>query len=195
MTPLFEVHGRRVAELPPEHLPRLQAFFDANPEYEQIVNGRPPPPDAAVTDYAHRPPPHLASTWHGYLGVYAADDALDGAIVLDRDLGAPGVWHLALFIVATRLHASGFAQALYDALERWVAGQGAPWLRLNVLVANPRARAFWNRQGFRPVRLREGIDTGVRLHDSWVMLKPLAGGTLDAYLDLVPRDRPGSTLP
>lgn len=191
----FGCEGRQVRELQRDELPALQAFYDANPEYELLINGRRPPPDTAAVDFDERPPPHLGATWHGYLGVYDAAGALDAVIVLDRDLGAPGVWHLGLFLVATRLHGSGFAPALYRALEAAVAAQGAGWLRLAVVAANARARAFWQRMGFVPVRTREGFNSGARLNDAIVMLKPLGDEPLEAYLQRVPRDRPGSPLP
>lgn len=192
---MFEADGRRARELRREDIPRVQAFFDANPEYERLINGRDPPPDVAAQDFDERPPPHLGATWHGYLGVFDGDGRLDALIVVDRDLGAPGVWHIGLFIVATRLQRSGFAQRLYAALEAWIAAQGAEWLRLVVVDCNARARRFWAACGYAPVRMRHGVDTGARLNDVHVMLKPLQGGTLDAYLSKVPRDRPGSTLP
>jgi len=64
-------------------------------------------------------------------------------------------------------------------LKASVRGQGAQWLR----------------QAFTVTRLRCGIDTGGRLNDLQVMVKPLAGGTLADYLTLVPRDAPDADLP
>jgi hypothetical protein len=64
-----------------------------------------------------------------------------------------------------------------------------------VVLANGRARRFWQRQGFIDLRLRLGVDTGGRVNDIVTCCKPLAGGSIDDYLTLVPRDAPGSTLP
>ena len=60
--------------------------------------------------------------------------------------------------------------------------------------ANTRAADFWQRLGYQRLRVREGVDTGGRVNTLWTMLQPLDGG-LDEYLERVPRDRPGSTLP
>jgi hypothetical protein len=78
------------------------------------------------------------------------------------------------------------------ALEAWMAGEGAQWSRLGVVVGNARAERFWQREGYRDVRRREGVQIGDRVNDLRVMAKPLAGGTLAQYLELVARDRPGS---
>lgn len=58
-----------------------------------------------------------------------------------------------------------------------------------------RAERFWAANVFAEVRVREAVDTGGRLHDVRVLVKPLASGGLATYLGLVPRDRPGSALP
>ena len=38
--------------------------------------------------------------------------------------------------------------------------------------------------------MREGMTMGQRTNAGCVLVKPLAGGTQEAYLSLVPRDRP-----
>nr|MCU0814782.1 GNAT family acetyltransferase [Burkholderiaceae bacterium] len=86
-------------------------------------------------------------------------------------------------------------QELYAALEGWTAREGARWLRLGVVAGNVRAERFWAARGFAEVRVREGVDTGRRLNDVRVLVKPLAGDDAATYLGLVPRDRPDSTLP
>jgi len=120
---------------------------------------------------------------------------LAGAAMVTSDLCAPGVWHLGLFIVATRLHGSGAAQGAYEALEAWVRGQGARHLRLGVVRGNAPAERFWARQGYRELRVREGVDTGGRTNTVRVLLKPLDGEGIEAYLEAVPRDRADSPLP
>lgn len=195
---LFTGGGLVARELLRREIPALQAFFDANPEYNLVVNGRPPPPDAAAVDFDERPPPHLSFTSHPVLGLFerpAEASSLAGVVIVATDLCLAGVWHLGLFIVATRLHGRGVAQGVYDAYEGWARAGGARWLRLSVAVGNLRAERFWQRQGYVELRRREGIDTGGRINTMRVMLKPLAAEGIEAYLDAVPRDRPGSTLP
>jgi hypothetical protein len=39
------------------------------------------------------------------------DTAIDGVLAVAADPFAPGLWHLGLMIIATRLHGRGFATA------------------------------------------------------------------------------------
>lgn len=78
------------------------------------------------------------------------------------------------------------------ALESWARQGGASWMRLNVVVGNARAERFWEMAGYSEVRRRGGVGIGRRVNEVRVMLKPLAGEGLPAYLSRVPRDRPGS---
>jgi hypothetical protein len=112
-----------------------------------------------------------------------------------RDLGAAGVWHLALYLWATRLHGCGAARAMHDALQAWALGQGAEWLRLGVVVGNTRAERFWARRGYTELRRRTNIPAGARSNEVRMLLKPLRGGSVEHYLRLVPRDHPESALP
>jgi hypothetical protein len=61
---------------------------------------------------------------------------------------------------------------------------------LGVVKGNVRAERFWQAQGFVDTRERHGYQIGNQVNVLRVMMKPLAGGTLADYLDLVPRDRP-----
>ena len=176
-------------------VPLLQALFDANPGYFQAVNGRPAAPDEAQLEFDELPPPHLPFRQRWVAGLFSDGGALLGTLVLVADLGAAGVWHIALLLIDQAHHGSGLAAQVMAGLQAWARGQGAQWLRLGVVVGNRRAQGFWLRQGFTVTRLRRGIDTGGRLNDLQVMVKPLAGGTLADYLTLVPRDAPDADLP
>jgi GNAT superfamily N-acetyltransferase len=191
---LFRTARLAARELGAHEVPLLQALFDANPAYFQAVNGRPPNPDEAQVEFDERPPPHLPFTRCWFLGLFEGD-ALQGVAVVVQDLGVPGVWHVALFLLASALHGSGTAAETWHAMEAWMRLDGAQWLRLGVVAGNARAERFWQARGFAEVRRREGVDTGGRINDVRVLVKALAGGTLADYLARVPRDRPGSTLP
>jgi GNAT superfamily N-acetyltransferase len=193
---IFGAAGCHARELHAADVPRLQVLFDANPEYFLAVNGRPPRPDEAQVEFDERPPPQLPFARQWLLGLHDdATDELVGVAIVAADLMAAGIWHVALFLVATRLHGRGVAQALYAALERWARREGAVWMRLGVVAGNARAEAFWARRGYREVRRREGVDTGGRINDVRVLVKPLREQGLEDYLARAPRDRPDSTLP
>ena len=192
MTPLFATGSWRAFELAAADVPRLQAFFDANPEYTRAVEGRAPLPDAAQQEFDDRPPAGFPYTRRWLMGIAGADDALVGVAGVVSDLFASGVWHVGLYIVATALHGRGIAHPLYDALERWMIAGGAHWLRLGVVAGNARAERFWAAAGYREVRVRTGMVMGLNTNTVRVLVKPVGARTLDDYLARVPRDLPGA---
>lgn len=194
-TVMFESARHIVRELPPSELPRLQALYEANPEFFRIVNGRGPNPDEAQQDFDELPPPHLSYSRRWFAGVFDRTGALQGHVAIVSDLVLPRAWHLATFLMATPLHGTGAAAETFAALESWVRSQGACWLRLGVVIGNARAERFWERCGFIDVRRRENMDTGGRINALRVMVKPLADLSVNEYLRQVPRDRPDSPLP
>jgi GNAT superfamily N-acetyltransferase len=185
----------RMVELGPEQAATLQRFFEANPAYFLAVFGEPAGPDAARDEIRDLPPAGWSFTQRWLLGYAAADGELAAVADVVSDLLVPGVWHIGLFIVATPRHGSGDAGVLYRGLESWAATHGARWLRLGVVQGNARAERFWEAQGFVETRTRGRVEMGKRTNTLRVMVKPLPGGTLEAYLALVPRDRPEVSAP
>jgi ribosomal protein S18 acetylase RimI-like enzyme len=168
----------------------LQRFFDANPEYFLAVNGEPPRPDEATHELHDAPPPEMAYREMRLLGFFSAGTGeLEAMATVVVDLIAEHVGHIGLFIVATALHGSGAAHAMYAELERWLRERGAHWIRLGVVAGNARAERFWERSGYVETRRRGPVEMGRRTHLLRVMVKPLAGAVAE-YLDLVARDRP-----
>ena len=188
-SPLAEL---RCVALGVDDIPRLQRFYEANPQYFVAVNGEPPGPREAHDEIHGELPAGWSYSQQWMLGFADAAGELAAMANVVTDLLAIGVWHIGLFIVATARHGNGDAQQLYDALERWSRDNGAQWLRLGVVSGNERAERFWKRQGFVAVRLRDGVETGRLRNSLRVMVKPLAGRPLDEYLAMVERDRPGA---
>ncbi len=181
--------GLDIVELSSGDAPVLQRFFEANPAYFDAVFGEPAGPDAARDEIGDLPPAGWSFTRRWLLGYATADGELAAVADVVSDLLVPGVWHIGLFIVATSRHGSGDAGVLYRGLESWAASNGARWLRLGVVQGNARAERFWEAQGFVETRTRLRVEMGRRTNTLRVMVKPLPGGTLDAYLALVPRDQ------
>lgn len=188
-TSLFAAGPWRAVRLGEQDLPALQAFLEQNPAYFLATNGCPPPPDAAWQEM-HEPLPagwSPAKRW--LLGFLDPLGSLVGMATVVGDAPAPGVWHLGLLIVATRLHGAGAAPLLYGGIERWAASHGAHWLRLGVIRGNARAEAFWVRRGFTEVRTLTGVRMGTLIHTIRVMVKPSASApSLADYLATVPDD-------
>jgi GNAT superfamily N-acetyltransferase len=180
----------RCEELQAADLPALQAFFEANPEYHLAVNGEPPKANEAQEAFDFLPPADWPFERKWLLAFLAEDGSMIGMASLLAGLFARDVWHLALFIVATRLHGTGAAEELYRHLESWMRARGARWSRLGVVEGNRRAERFWEKTGYVEVRRRNGVEMGKRTNDLRVMVKALADGDLPEYLALVARDRP-----
>jgi RimJ/RimL family protein N-acetyltransferase len=193
MAVLFESPRFVVRELRPDELPTLQALYEANPDYFFTVGGQAPRPDEAQQEFDERPPAHLGYGSRWFAGIFDRTGRLAGLIILVSDLSAPQVWHTALFFIEMRLRGTGAAGEIHASLEAWAEAGGARWLRLGVVVGNAPAERFWSKCGYLEVRTREiEVALGV-IRTTRVMVKPLAGNTLDEYLRRVPRDQPDST--
>lgn len=64
--------------------------------------------------------------------------------------------HLLNITVAPAHQQQGWARVMLDGLAIWSRGQGAQWLWLEVRASNTRAKAVYERYGFRHVGLRKG---------------------------------------
>ena len=190
MSALFSAGAFRAIEMTAADVQALQCFFEANPGYHVAVNGEAPGPGEAQKEFDSGPPAGWPFEKRWLLKVVDADGATVGIVDLISNLFVAGVWHVGLFMIATSLHGSGTARALYDALENWMRAGGARWLRLGVVIGNSRAERFWEKAGYQDVRKREGVEMGKRINTLRVMAKPLAEADWAAYLASVPRDRP-----
>ena len=185
---LFHCGNFGAFELTLADVPEMQRFYEGNPGYFTLVLGAPPRPDEAASDFAQQPPEGWAFTRKWVIGFRSADGRLVACADLLQDLFSPGVWHLGFYLVAEGLHGTGVADALYAHLEAWIRVQGGRWVRLGVVRGNARAERFWTKVGYVDVAERRDYELGRRRHTLRVMAKPLAGGTLEAYRVLVPRD-------
>lgn len=192
METLFDAGVWQAVEVTPGEIALLQAFYEANPEYNLAVAGEPPSADAAHETFASRPPAAWPFERKWVLGFRGEEGDLVGMAELLSNLFVDGVWHIGLFIVATRLHGTRVAGVLYEGLEAWMVERGAEWARLGVVIGNARAERFWERQGYVDVRRREGLVMGQRVNAIRVMVKSLGDEGLADYLARVARDRPDS---
>jgi len=192
---LFDVGAFQAHELTEADLPALQDFFVANPDYFLAVNGMAPRPDEARHEFDDRPPPEMPFNEVYVVGFVDKAGRLLAMASVISDLVADHVWHIGLFIVATSLHGTGTATALYAGLEGWLKERGARWIRLGAVAGNTRAERFWERLGYVEVRRRSGPHLGNRTHTVRVFVKAVRNSDIDEYLRVVARDRPDSQLP
>lgn len=184
-----EIGGYRAVELSAADVPRLKAMFESNPEYFLAVNGQPALPTEADEEVQGPVPAGWSCTKKWVIGFVDASDALIAVANVVSDLLVVGVWHIGLDLVATELHGTNVAHALYRGRQAWTRREGARWLRLGVVAGNARAERFWSGLSYVEVRDRRDMEMGLKIRTVRVLAKPLADGTRDDYLALVPRDR------
>lgn len=189
---LFNMEGVRVRELLDFDIPLLQKFFVANPEYFFAVNGMAPRDDEARYEFESRPPPEVAFEKVYMIGFFDASGSMIAMTSIDSNFLAKGIWHIALFIVATTLHGSGKAASIFAGIETWLCKKGARWIWLGAVCGNIRAERFWEKSGFVEVRRRSGIPFGVCTQTVRVLVKPVATSGLAEYLEIAHRDRAAS---
>jgi GNAT superfamily N-acetyltransferase len=186
---LFTAGDGAATEVTRAELREVQRFLEANPEYYLRVAGEPPAPDAAQEELEALPPSEWDFDRKSLVAFRDASGAIVGLAEMVANLFAAGVWHIGLFIIATRLHGSGAARLWYEALESWLGSRGCEWIRLGVAQGNTQAERFWEKLGYRELRKREGVQLGQRTNTIRVLMKPLTGRPVSDYLELVARDR------
>lgn len=92
----------------------------------------------------------------GYQALVLTGGSGPGAELLGYFVAMKGVdeVHLLNITVAPAHQRQGWARVMLDALALWSRGEGAQWLWLEVRVSNGRARAVYERYGFRHVGTR-----------------------------------------
>ena len=182
--------GRWLAvEIGPDDAPALQAFYDANPLYSEMLQGQAWRADAARQELTERPPADWPQGPSRFWAVLEPSGHWLAYVSFVEDLLAEHVWHGAFFLVATAQHGSGLASELYDAWESYAREHGARWLRCGVMTTNARGIAFWKRRGYVEVRQRAQGEGETR-HLTSVQVKALGDATVAEYLEKVARDRP-----
>ncbi len=182
----------RSTELGPGSEALLQRFFEANPLYFLSVSGEPPQPEEAFDEINDDLPDGWPYTKKWVIGYVSPTGELAAMANVVADLLAQGVWHISTFIVETVRHGNGDAGTLYQGIESWAKANGARWLRLGVVKGHTAAERFWQKCGYQQTRERHGVVFSQSVRTLRVMCKPLSGGTISEYLELVERDRPES---
>lgn len=126
--------------------PRIQALLERCTAFQELVHGIPTRPDEAERLLRSLPPRFDDRLLYG-----VRDGGPSLAGVLDVAVGypAPGDLWIALLVLDPAVRGRGVGAA---ALE-WLVGQARGWaargIGLIVQQQNPRARTFWERNGFR----------------------------------------------
>lgn len=156
---------------PQADLALVRAFLPLVADYLRLETGAEPGPCQAEEFFAETPPDGTAEDL-AHLGLFEGD-TLVGVAAMAFGYPEPGDAYLGLMLVDARRRGRGLGPVLLDAVVKLARARGAPRLYLGVLDANPRARAFWERAGFRHVLTKPAVAFGDRLHDVHRLVLPL----------------------
>ncbi|MGA0541204.1 GNAT family N-acetyltransferase [Neotabrizicola sp. VNH66] len=152
-----------IRELAPSEVALVAAFYEEAQDYWRLADRRPPDAQKAAEFFTDGPPGCDPAQSHR-LGLFV-DGRLSGVAELSFGFPAPEDGYLGLMLLAPRLRGSGHGAALLAEVERLARQRSAPRLLLAVLEENPRGRAFWEREDFRPTGIsRRDDETGHVIH-------------------------------
>ena len=183
-----------IRKLDPTEAPLVARFYREAPDYWLLAEGRCDPDRQAAEFFTDGPPGSDLSLTH-HLGLFLSPEdlhsdsgrmgtsppprgegrgvggtgedtlRLSGVAELSYGFPEPTDAYLGLMMLGPWAQGAGHGKAFLAEAERLARTRNAPRLYLAVLEANPRARAFWEREGFAPTGLSgSNADTGHRLH-------------------------------
>jgi ribosomal protein S18 acetylase RimI-like enzyme len=149
---LFEVEEYRVRRVSEEDTPLLRNLGERCLEHLELHYGSPPDPDQMIRELLTDLPPGKALADKFGMGVFNRSGRLVGGIDVIRDFPEPREWYLGLLVLDPKYRNHGLGPKLLAALEHWLQGQGAAYLRLAASEHNEAGRRFWTRSGFETVK-------------------------------------------
>jgi GNAT superfamily N-acetyltransferase len=161
--PLFTVAGRRVVALDPSDAPALQRLFERCGDYFELLEGRPPAPNAALNEILDGPPERVPHDLFS-LGIEDGAGELLGLISGLRHHRRPNQWYVGFLLLDPVVRGRGLGSTAYWAFQHWIAAQGAESLLLAVLEENERARRFWQSLGFASRHAYPARQIGLKRH-------------------------------
>jgi len=129
-------------------LARVVAFWRAAPDYWLLAEGGCDAQAKAREFFTDAPPGSDPALSHR-LGLFLAG-RLSGLAELSFGYPGPEDAYLGLMVLGPWSRGAGHGRTLLAEVERRARAAGARTLFLAVLERNPRGRAFWTREGFRP---------------------------------------------
>lgn len=147
--------GYRVRRATTDDAPAIQALFELDPAYFELVDQAPLRPTEALETLTDRPPVVPPEHKHDYL-IEAPDTAPAPAApapllaLLSMVEGYPDerTWYLGLIFVAPSARGTGLGTRAIEALCAHVRERGGTALRLAVVPGNTGAYRLYDRLGF-----------------------------------------------
>ena len=133
-------------------------FFAACADYVLLERGEPPGPKV-TDDFLTQAPPGINPATSRRLGLFEADRLL---AVAELSFGFPAVdsAYIGLLIALPESRGTGAGTALLRHCEIIARDRADREIFVGVLDANPRGRAFWEREGFALRRADSSVTIG-----------------------------------
>ncbi len=152
---------------------RLTELCAACSDFFDLVEGQP----GGEATAAELLGPIEAAYSHGahHVWGFERDGRLVGVAELLGGHPAATAWYIGLLILRPAERRRGLGRKLVDELRAWIAARGGTVVRVVVQEQNPRARAFWEREGFaleREVVKKTGLLEGRVAILTWLIRRP-----------------------
>lgn len=144
---MSEVTYRRLTD--PEDRDLVSAFYRRAADYILLETGASPDEGTTEAYFTGAEAGHDPTLDHRE-GLFR-EGRLDGIAELAFDLPHPGAATITLMILARPARGQGLGSAWLLRLTGIAAKQQVRAIYLSVLADNPRARDFWQREGFTPI--------------------------------------------
>lgn len=159
----------RIRELLPGETALVAQFYREAPDYWLLAEGRVDPAHQASKFFTDAPP-NCDPAESDRLGLFL-NQRLSGVAELSYGFPEGNDAYLGLMLLGPWAQGAGHGRTFLAHAEMLARKRHAARLYLAVLDANPRGRAFWNREGFTPTGKR-GLD---KITGHWLerLVKPL----------------------
>lgn len=149
----------------------VEALFLAAADYIALETGLPVDGTQAAEFFSDAPPGIDPAT-SLRLGLFGPA-GLEGLAEVAFGFPDPQDAYIGLMLFGAVARGNGGGARLLRGIESRARQRGATRLLLAVLEANPKGRAFWQREGFAVVQSFPETDMGLRRHIRHRMMKPL----------------------
>jgi GNAT superfamily N-acetyltransferase len=149
----------------------VRGLFRRASDYVDLVWGE-PPGATQDEDFWQSAPPGIDPVTTLRLGLLEKD-RLQGVAELAFGYPEPPDAYLGLLLLTPEARGRGLGRFMLRRVEGAARARGAPRLLLAVLEANPRARVFWEREGFGSPRSFPPRPVGARTHVMTTLSKAL----------------------
>jgi GNAT superfamily N-acetyltransferase len=140
----------------------VRQLFDRAADYLDLETGE-GPSDAHVADFFASAPFVAGPADTLKLGLFSGD-RLDAIADLAFGFPEPRDAYIGLLLIAADRRGHGLGHLFVDHIADVARARHAPRLFVAVLEANPKARAFWEREGFVQVLTLPPTQMGRRVH-------------------------------